>query len=151
MDTDNLLTIKQISKNIGHSTGTIRKIINNEYYGISSMLIGGIIFINKEDVFRIKKIIKDNISKRSMNLKNNQNHTNLENNSKSISLLDLNKKIEEFNNSVKDSNKLDYQRIILITNNIENINKKISNIENILNKLIKEFGINIENTNVIKD
>lgn len=149
MDTKNLLTVKQISQNIGYSTQTIRKIVSDKSNNIYSVIIGGIRFISKEETFKIRNIISNNIKRRTLNLKYQKEDIteNNEEHNKAISLLDLSQKINEFNNSIIENNKISNQIDLMIAKDINLIKCKISNLENILNNIVSEFGIKLENKN----
>ena len=149
MDTKNLLTVKQISQNIGYSTQTIRKIVSDKSNNIYSVIIGGIRFISKEETFKIRNIISNNIKRRTLNLKYQKEDIteNNEEHNKAISLLKKKKKINEFNNSIIENNKISNQIDLMIAKDINLIKCKISNLENILNNIVSEFGIKLENKN----
>lgn len=153
MDTKNLLTVKQISQNIGYSTQTIRKIVSDKSNNIYSVIIGGIRFISKEETFKIRNIISNNIKRRTLNLKYQKEDIteNNEEHNKAISLLDLSQKINEFNNSIIENNKISNQIDLMIAKDINLIKCKISNLENILNNIVSEFGIKLENKNESED
>ena len=64
MDHNNLLSVKQICHNIGHSYSAVYKVLSDETYGFKPIYFGKSKYYPKEDSFKVKKIIGDNIKKK---------------------------------------------------------------------------------------